>query len=277
MKPALLAEPTVLGAQAWRVTFDDTARQPGAPIIREPRPVTVNTQAVGIDATLSESPSGDDTGMSVVWLPAGDGVPASLEKSVERWVTEGSRESPVVRATIRTNRVVWTDRRALIYSPPDQSPDALDAVLRFTLMARDTAELEAQMRTVWASLKGHVPLSHAVTFRQRHLQAQVNQMTEAITRIRVSFLQLYSAIEQTDLTLSSASKRLCAELILQAALYDRLDVVEEPIQFALDHYELANTRLIDHKNAAHEYFFAAVITITLMFQTLIILLEQIIK
>jgi hypothetical protein len=277
MKPALLAEPTVLGAQAWRVTFDNTAKQPGALAIREPRRVIVNTQAVGIDAALSESPSEDDAGISVVWLPAGDGAPAGLEKSVERWVTEGSRGSPAVRATIRTNRVLWTDRRALVYSSPDQWPDALDAVLRFTLIARDTSELEEQMRTVWASLKGHVPLSHAVTYRQRRLQAQVNQMTEAITRIRVSFLQLYSAIEQTDLTLSSASKRLCAELILQAAIYDRLDVVEEPIQFALDHYELANTRLIEHKNAAQEYFFAAVITITLLFQTAIILLEQIIK
>ena len=276
MKTALLPEPTVISAQAWRVTFDETQKQPGALVVREPRPVTVNTQAVGIDAALSELLD-DSTGMTVVWLPTGDGVPASLEKSVERWINEGLRGSPVVRATIRTNRVAWADTRALIYSAPDQCHDTLDAVLRFTLMARGTTELEQQMRSVWAALKDHVALSHAVSFRQRRLQSRVNQMTELVTRMRASYLQLQSAIEQTDMTLSNASKRLCAELVLQAAIYDRLDVIEEPIQFALDHYELANTRLIEQKNASHEYIFAATITITLLFQTAIILLEQIVK
>jgi hypothetical protein len=277
MKSALLSEPAVAAAQAWRVTLDDGQKQPGAVVVREPRRMTVNTQAVAIDDLLSDS-SNDGTGLSVIWLPTGDGVPASLEKSVERWINEVSATGPTVRATIRTSRVVWADKRALIYSAPDQWRDTLDAVLRFALMAWDTTQLEEQMKAVWAALNDHVPLSHAVSFRQvRLLQSRVSQMTEAVTRMRISFLQLQSAIEQTDLNLNSASKRLCAELILQAAIYDRLEVIEEPIQFALDHYELANTRLIEHKNAGNEYFYAAVITITLLFQTAIIFLEQVIK
>ena len=34
MKTALLPEPTVISAQAWRVTFDETQKQPGALVVR---------------------------------------------------------------------------------------------------------------------------------------------------------------------------------------------------------------------------------------------------
>jgi hypothetical protein len=41
-------------------------------------------------------------------------------------------------------------------------------------------------------------------------------------------------------------------LAIAAGLYDRAPRLGEPVQFASDHYELANTRLIEAKNAATE-------------------------
>ncbi len=52
-----------------------------------------------------------------------------------------------------------------------------------------------------------------------------------------------------DPSLQADSKRLFGELALQAQLYDRLEVLGEPIDFALEHYELINSRLLEAQQA----------------------------
>ena len=124
----------------------------------------------------------------------------------------------------------------------------LSEPLRQAILSRsDTTALEAQMRSVWPSIRKHIGLTHAVTSRQHRVQAEVNKMTEIATAMKSSYLLIQSAIQQNDASVSSASKRLAAELILQAGIFDRLDVIDEPIQFAMDHYELANTRITEHR------------------------------
>ena len=41
-------------------------------------------------------------------------------------------------------------------------------------------------------------------------------------------------------------------MAIAAGLYDRAPRLGDPVQFASDHYELANTRLIEAKNATAE-------------------------
>jgi hypothetical protein len=265
-----------VGAKAWRFTFErlETGQLAGT-FIREPHPVVATAHPMELDAALDDPV--DDASLSVIWLPTGNPTPADLEKSVALWIDQGDLQVPAVRANIRTSRVIWAGSRALVYAAPDQSPDALDAVTRFTLMARDTSALERQMKSIWSAVENHASLSHAVTFREQRLQPRISEMTETVTRMRISYLQIQSALEQTDPGLSSVSKRLCAELVLQAGLYDRLDVIDEPTQFALDHYELANTRLIEHKHASVEFFLTGLIVIALFVQTVVILVQELVK
>jgi hypothetical protein len=308
MNERALAVTPALGAQAWRFTFapagtDETSQM----VIREPRHAAVTAQALALDAMLAAAlgdanddevkalvppgdPAGDttpanlaredlapgpDDALCVVWLPTGNAVPSKQEKRLAQWVEQGGDH--VVRATIRTTRVVWTGQRALVYASPDEWPDTLDAVVRFTLLARDTVALEREMKSLWPALEKHAALTHAVNFRDGRLQARVNHMTEAVTRMRISYLQIESALEQTDPGLGSASKRLCAELVLQAGIYDRLEVMCDPIEFAVDHYELANTRLIDHKHASVEFFLTGLIVVALVVQTAVILVQELLK
>jgi chromosome segregation ATPase len=112
------------------------------------------------------------------------------------------------------------------------------------------------MDSAWAHLDADAPLTHAVTSRHQKRQQHVNEMTEMVARMRVTYLRLSNSLEQLDRTISESSKRLYSELTLAAGLYDRLDQLEEPIQFAQDQYELANTRLIEAKNAAREHLHA---------------------
>jgi hypothetical protein len=307
MNETALAVTPALGAQAWRFTFapaetDETSQM----VVREPRHAAVTAQALGLDAMLAaalgdaaddgttalvpsdptpgdttsakvlrDDLSADDYALFVVWLPTGNAVTTTQEKRLTRWVEQGSAHT--VRATIRTSRAVWTGERALVYASPEEWPDTLDAVVRFTLLARDTIALEREMKSLWPALEKHAALTHAVNFRDGSLQPRINHMTEAVTRMRISYLQIESALEQTDPGLSSASKRLCGELVLQAGIYDRLEVMCDPIEFAVDHYELANTRLIDHKHASVEFFLTGLIVVALVVQTAVILVQELLR
>jgi hypothetical protein len=278
MNELVISVKTVCG-QAWRFTFanlEPDADLPDGIVIREPRQVSVTGQPLEIESVLADTGEGDggEESLTIVWLPTGDMAPPDLEKRLLQWIDEGSPDRTPVKANLRTVHAIWANGRALVYAAPDQWPDASDAVIRFSLMANATLALEREITTIWSGVDTHLPLRHAVTFREERQQTKVDQMTELITRMRVSFLQIMSAIEQTDPRLNGTSKRLCAELILAAGIFDRLDVMEDPIIFALEHYELANTRLIEYRNAAREMFLTGLIVITLLVQTAVILVQE---
>ena len=141
--------------------------------------------------------------------------------------------------------------------------DAIDAVLRFTIAERQTRALERQMTEMWSTINEHKSLVHAVKPRHQRFQNTVNTMTERATLMMAASLRLATALEQLDPALHGPSKRLYAELVLQGGLYDRLEMLEDPIEFAMDHYELANSRLIEAKTLITEIRIEALICVLL--------------
>jgi hypothetical protein len=166
-------------------------------------------------------------------------------------------------------RVVWTLDRCVIFSPSEQFTDAKDAVLRFTLAKRQTVSLERRLLDVWSDLRRDLPLSHPVPFWRHMLRRRINYRTERIAGMNAEHLRLKAALEQFDIKLSSASKRLYAELVLQATIHDRLEAMEGPIEFAMAHYELANTRIIETRNAWRDHWLEAGIMILLAVQVIL--------
>jgi hypothetical protein len=135
------------------------------------------------------------------------------------------------------------------------------------------------MAATWPAIKAHTPLTHAVTRKQQRMQPQVDAQTERATEMKSMLLRLQTALEQLDPTLSGTSKRMYADLVAAAALYDRLEMLEDPIQFALDHYELANSRLIEVGAAQKSHFLEVLIVIVLLadfgFRALEVLLPRV--
>jgi hypothetical protein len=259
--------------QAWRFTFEPGKIATSSDIvIRDPEQPAV-AHPIGLEAALADVEGADDA-LRVIWVPIGSAVPFDMERRLSAWIEDAGQRGPTVNVSIRTVRVVWANGCALVYADTDHWPDALDAVIRFTTVLQDTLALEQRLRSIWPTINRQVPLSHAVSYRDQRQQRAVSQMTETVTRMRMSFLQLQATIEQLDPRLSSGSKRLCAELILQAAIHDRLEELEDPIQFALEHYELANTRLIEHKNASLELLLTALIVLALVLQTAFIVVQE---
>jgi hypothetical protein len=256
-------EPTI-HAQAWRVEFveDPIIRAEGVESIEiaEPRKVTATLAPLDMSIALSRAEPETAGELTVVWLPPGVKTPATIERDAEEWIrASGARKKEAnVRADVRTVRVLWDEGQALIYASPGDIRCALDATARFSLVQREALALEATMKSAWASIEADSALTHSVTRRQQKRQRHVNEMTEIATRMKVAWLRITNSLEQLDPTLAEASKRLFAELVSGAALYDRLEMLEDPVQFALDQYELANTRLIEAKQAYKERFNAVV-------------------
>jgi len=251
-----------LKAQAWRVDFQERPSMAdlGSVVIKEPRNVNAVLTPVDVEEALASGRTESGGSLIIVWMAPGVNTPSSIEHDVEAWMRDGAssvRQTPV-RATIRTVRVIWHDSRALIYTSAEQLQDAIDAVVRFTVAERETTALELAMGSTWASLDADAPLTHAVTSLQQKQQQHVNELTELATRMKAKHLRVSKALEQLDPALSESSKRLYSELASAAVLWDRVEPLGEPIQFTLDQYELANTRLIEAKNAAREHSHAMI-------------------
>ena len=267
------AKKIVEEARAWRVLYlpAGSSTRPGAEIhaIREPKPMLASAESADLAQVLEQPRVADDEGaFTLVWLP-GSLASRALEEEVEAWLG-GSDECEIVRAGIRTVRVHWTSDRCAIYAPVEQLADAMDAVLRFTPAKRLTNSLERRMLDVWSDLDGDVPLSHSVLPWQLMAQRRINQRTERITRLNAEYLRLQTALEQLDVRLSSASKRLYAELASQATIHDRLEMMEDSIEFAMAHYELANTRLIETRNSWIERWFEGAIVAMLAIEIFVL-------
>jgi hypothetical protein len=247
-------ETKAIAARAWRLSFDGPRDGAQALITaREPRNVVAVLTPIEPQDALAQ-PAPEDGSFDILWIPPGANLPAHVEREAESWIEDAAtpqRPYPV-RAGIRTVRVFWRDTRALLYANPEQLDDAIDAIVRFTLAEREIAWLEAGIAGNWATIETDASLTHAVGPRDQRRQAHVNEMTKLSTRMQMSRLRVERALEQLDPTLTEPSKRLYAELSLAAAQHDRLDQIDEPIQFAVDHYELANTRLIEARNAAKD-------------------------
>ncbi|MFG1372701.1 hypothetical protein V5F32_11040 [Xanthobacter oligotrophicus] len=249
-----LPNPTVeIEARAWRLRFLDA--RPGLETalgeadvftVEEPRKVFVAAEPV--DATAPSSRLDDSHGRSLalLWMP-----PLAFDGSDSAWLEGLPLEGPkdggrVVRAGLRTARVVWTNARAIIYAGPEQFEDARDALIRFTILERNICEIERHMPEVWASINRNVKLTHTISPRDlRRNGVKVGRMTELVTEMNSQALHNDSALEQLNPALSPGSKRLFAELALQADLYDRLEALGEPLDFAFEYHEVLNTRIIE--------------------------------
>ena len=112
--------------------------------------------------------------------------------------------------------------------------------------------MEAAVKSEWPSIEANVDLTHAVTWRDQRRQRHINEITESAARRKIAWLRVSRSIEQLDPTLAEPSKRLFAELVSGASLYDRMEMLDDPIQYALDQYELANARLTEASHARKE-------------------------
>ena len=276
----MLEAGAAISPQAWRVEFADGERAApdggDAIAITEPRTVTAVLTPFALSDALAEVGPQTAGALTVIWMPPGVNTPATVERDVDEWVrgAGGERREANARADVRTLRVVWGKVRVVVYANEGDIRLGLDAIFRFSLAQREALALNAAMRSMWPSIEADAAFTHALTPRDRKNQPHINEMTVIVTRMKIAWLRLKGSLEQVDPTLGEPSKRLFAELAAAASLYDQVDVLGPKVQFALDHYEIANTRLIDMTLVRQERIESIVgyglIIVLLVFQTWLI-------
>ena len=267
---------TVDGVRAFRVRFSGQAG-PGDVVLAQIRePVVCAAISTPADAAEALGAGSRDDGSLLCVVAAATGAAAAdFEKEIDAVFAAKALDEPVFRGSVRSVRVTWSRSFAMIACMPDIEAESLDAVVRFTLAARATFDLERDMAANWAMLDRHAGLSHAVTKEQQSLQGEVDVLTEKLMRMKMVHLRVQNAIEQLDPLLNGNSKRLFTQLASPAALADRMEMLEDPIQFAQDHCELANTRLIEGKYSHTGLKLEVWIVIILVAELLAILADKI--
>jgi hypothetical protein len=237
-----------VAALAWRVSFTEHAKteSPDAVLIKKPRNVTAILTPIDMQEAWEEGSRVTGDSLILVWAP-----PGVVERDLDAWMRGRgeSYERTLVRAGIRTVRVAWDGARAVICCAADHLRDAIDAVLRFSVAEWDTDALERVLASTWRGVEEEAALAHSIKRRQLRRQKRVNALTESSVHMKMRYLRISQSLEQLDLTLPEPSQRLYSELVLAARLYDRLELLDQPIQFMLDQCEIANTRLMDTRNA----------------------------
>lgn len=256
MEGATLTEEPAVDVKAWRIRFRAEAQSGETPILRMQLPQSVVAVCEPTDPREPPQAEGEEEpgAFRILWLPPGAASSAAEIESawLSAFPAEGqASDRRIVRAGLRTIRVVWSADRAILYSAPDLLDDTLDAVIRFTVAEHETARLERQMMDTYSVIEKHAPLTHTAPRRRyREIKAEVNEVTEQVTRMTGVLLRLQAAIEQLDPALTAHSKRLYAELVLQAGVFDRLEMLEDPLDYATEHYERVNTRMIEARSSS---------------------------
>jgi len=186
--------------------------------------------------------------LRIICLPAGNVAPELAERAFDWSHAERPDRGWLVEANMRTTRAIASNTRAAIFGAAEQMPDAVDAILRFVVVARAISSLETAARNSLAAMQNDVRLLHAVTWRDQRQQSHVDAMTRWAAQMKIGHFRLLRALQQNDAAITS-SKRLFSELASQAGLADRLAALEDEIQAALDFYEVAGTRLIEDRAA----------------------------
>ena len=258
-------------ARAWRVRFvpEAGAGESVLASIREPSNCVAAATAVDPAQAFAAAPG--DGSLILVVSGAAD---AAFENEIDAVFAARAQGEPVFRGSVRSVRAVWSRALVFVGGAAEVEAEAIDAVLRFTLAARATFDLEAAMAANWQELERHSALSHAVTKSQQSQQGEVDAMTQKLVRMKMVHLRVQNAIEQLDPMLGANSRRLFAQLSSPALLADRMEMLEDPIQFGQDHYELANTRLIEGKYSSTELMLEVMIVVILVAELIAILWDK---
>lgn len=242
-----------ISARAWTITFEERSDllDVGLITITQPRNLIAVMTELETEQILASMTSVTPGALTIVCLPLGVNYPKNIEPDAEAWMREAAGQT--VRAGVRTVRVFCAQDRALIYAASDHIHSVIDAVVRFTVAQRETIELEKAMSAAWSSIDVDVPLTRSLTRHQQAYQRHMDEMNERSARMKAKHLRISRALEQLDTVSDELSRRIFSELVLSGVLYERVEELEDPIEFALDQYEIANTKLFEEKNAAKEH------------------------
>ena len=239
--------------KAWSIEFAPAPPTDGRTFIAVAEPATSYAILTPLELADAKARSGDSDNLIVVGLPLSAEQSLAGEQELLAWIGEtDKRGKPPMRASARTARAVVCDNRALIYARDEHIRDALDGLVRFAVLEQQIRFQESAMTRLWAAIENDVELTHALAPGYNKRQAAVNEMTELAGRAKAANLRTGIALTQMNPALTDPSKRFFGEFMVVAGMHERYDALIDPLTYAVETYDRANTRMIETRNAAKE-------------------------
>jgi len=218
--------------------------------IRQPCAAWAYARAVDHAAAFADlaTPSASADDVTFVFLPAGAVTPYEVQKQVESWMASRPGEyGGAIEIQFRSERLIWRRRRAVCFGAPQSVDEVLATVSHFSFCERELSRIEEKVEATWATLQNDTHLTDTLRARDLKFRAHVDAMMRTVTAMRTGYVRIQTALESPAIELSGLSRRLFAELAVQANVVDRLRLLDDSVEVIQDFYRLVHERLSEFR------------------------------
>lgn len=195
---------------------------------------------------FKEGPDPADN-FNLLFLPDAPST-ADLRKKTEEWFNElrGNSREPAIELFSKPYRILWHSSRAVVSGGDRLTEEVFSALTEFAFLEGELRKLESKVAAHLAVCQNDIPLTHAINTSDLPRQNHANKMTEQITFSRMEFLHLTPCFDNLHGRLTPQAKYVIGELTEKTGVWDdRIEAVEDQLEFLGDLYELANDRLTE--------------------------------
>jgi hypothetical protein len=259
-------------AQAWRIVYSSKPLpdQTALAVIRRPRAAWAYAQSIQAVLSGRASPAANADDFTFVFVPAGEATPYDVQKQVESWMASRPGESAgPIEIHFRSERLIWRHRRAVCFGDPRALDEILVGVSHFSFCEGELSRIEQKVEEIWPTLQQDTYLTDSLTARDLKNRPHVGTMSRTAVAMLVDYARIESALETPAAELSGMSRRLFAELAVQANAVDRLRLLDDQVKVIDDFYRLAYERLFDLRSYLSEVRGSTLIVIVLIVELLL--------
>ncbi len=267
------------GAIAQRICFV-VKHAPGVmPLwtLSDPYSRVAVAEDVPLNGLFALAPCGppDSDAFYFVFLPSGSVTPIEWQRAAEQWMNEPSplAECPTLDLVVQSDHVLWRPGRAVLVGNASRLDEIRAGLIDFSFHEGELRKLERELEADWPRAESDVSLAHDVDRRALVGCGHIGQMSQRTALRRIRFARLAPRLEKASTSLAGSTRRLVAELTLQAEVVDRLKNVDDRLEVFEDLYELANDRLAEFQHFRREYRLEAWIIVILVIEVLLMLFE----
>ncbi len=266
------------GLWAKRVKFmpePPTGRQ-ACTEFTEPEPVFAVAEPISVeDLLVTKDEPNPANQLDFLFLQNNSPKATPWQKQAETWIAMPGGSTSPIELFVKYDRILWRPGRVLVQGQgaADQIEQIFSAVTAFAFYENELRKLEFQVHAYLKTAKGDVHLTHGVETSDLIQRSHVNEMTRNVTLARMKFVRLEPQMEKVSLASAGEARRLVFDLLNNANVSDRLQVVDDQLEVAEDLYELANDRLTEFRYYRNESILEWWVIFLLAVEVILLLVE----
>lgn len=158
------------------------------------------------------------------------------------------KEESAIELFAKPNKIIWQPHRTVVSGGQNLPEEMFMALVEFAFLEGALRKLESKLNGYFGVCSNDIPLTHAVDSSGLRRQAHVNEMTRQVTSSRMEFVRLVPCFDHLYARLAPHAKQVIGELAKKTGVWnDRVEAVDDQLEFLEDVYERANDRLTEFR------------------------------